>query len=153
MKEAIMVKSTAVNVGQYLSELPESKKNVLERVRDTVLKNLNPGFEETMNWGMISYEIPLKTYPNTYNNKPLQFAALASQKHHFSLYLMSVYQNPALNDFLLKGFKKIGRKPNMGKSCIRFNRVDDIPLIVIGEIIRETTVEGFIKNYEEVRRK
>jgi len=148
-----MVKSNAVNVGQYLSELPENKKNVMERVRDTVLKNLNPGFEEAMNWGMISYEIPLRTYPNTYNKKPLQFAALALQKHHISLYLMCVYQNPALKDYLLKGFEKIGRKPNLGKSCIRFKRVDDIPLKVIGEIIRKTTVEGFIKNYEEVRQK
>jgi hypothetical protein len=148
-----LVKSTAVDVDQYLSEFPEDKKNILERVRDTVLKNLNAGFEETMNWGMISYEVPLIIYPNTYNKKPLQFAALASQKRHFSLYLMSVYQNPAFNDYLQKGFEDINKKPDMGKSCIRFKRVDDIPLKVIGEIIRKTTVEDFIKTYEGVRRK
>ena len=148
-----MVKSTAVDVDQYLSELPDGERIIIGRVRDTVLKNLNPGFEETMNWGMISYEIPLSAYPDTYNKKPLLFAALAAQKRHYSLYLMSVYQNPALNDYLLNGFKEINKKPNMGKSCIRFKCTDDIPLKVIGEIIRKTTVEDFIKTYEKVRRK
>ncbi len=78
-----MVKSDASNVDQYLNELPDDRKKILKKVRETILKNLNPGFRETMNWGMISYEIPLETFSDTYNKQPLLFAALASQKQYF----------------------------------------------------------------------
>ena len=148
-----MVKSDASTVDQYLNDLPDDRQKILKKVRETILKNLNPGFKETMNWGMISYEIPLETYPETYNKQPLLFAALASQKQYVSLYLMTVYQDSKLNESLLNGFIKIGRKPNMGKSCIRFKRIDDIPLEVIGHIISKTTAEDFIEKYEEVRSK
>ena len=146
-----MVKSDASNVDQYLNELPDDRKKILVRVREVILKNLNPGFKETMNWGMISYEIPLETFPDTYNKQPLLFAALASQKQYVSLYLMTVYQDSKLNEILLKGFKKIGKKPNMGKSCIRFKKIEDIPLEVIGKLISKTTVENYINKYEDAR--
>ena len=88
-----MVKSNAKTVKDYLNELPAKKRTVVKKVRDVILKNLPEGYEETMNWGMISYEVPLTRYPDTYNNKPLMFAAIAAQKNYFSLYLTPVYQS------------------------------------------------------------
>jgi len=146
-----MVKSDATSVDQYLNDLPDDRKRVLKQIRRTILKNLNPDFEETMNWGMISYEIPLEIYPDTYNGQPLQFAALASQKQYVSLYLMSVYQDSRLKEFLLDGFKKIGKRPNIGKSCIRFKQIEDIPLEEIGKIISKTSVDEYIEKYEKAR--
>ena len=145
------MKSKAASVDQYLYELPDDRRIILQQVRGEILKNLNPGFEELMNWGMISYEVPLETYPDTYNNQPLQFAALASQKQYVSVYLMNVYQDAGLKQYLLNGFRKIGKKPNMGKSCVRFRQIHDIPLRVIGEIIGKTTVDDFIRTYEKSR--
>lgn len=148
-----MVSSKAKTVSQYLKELPKDRRDELEKVRHVVKKNLGKGFVETMNWGMISYEVPLATYPDTYNGKPLSFAALAAQKHNFSLYLMCIYQSPEFLEQVNEGFKKIGKKPNMGKSCIRFKSAEDIPLAVIGKVIKKVSLKKFVDAYELVKGK
>ncbi|PCJ62150.1 MAG: hypothetical protein COA79_05530 [Planctomycetota bacterium] len=144
-----MVQSKAKTIPSYLKEITPQNKKLIQEVREVILKNIDPLFEENMNWGMISYEIPLKIYPDTYNKKPLMYMALAAQKNNISLYLMCTYQNEKLNDQLLKGFDNIDKKPNMGKSCIRFKQTEDIPLKVIGKIIKKITLKKFIKNFEE----
>ena len=85
------MRSNASTVAQYLSELPTDRREAVEAVRQTILDNLPPGYEEVMNWGMITYQVPLETYPDTYNGKPLMYAALASQKNHMAVYLTGIY--------------------------------------------------------------
>jgi|SRR6056297_349244 len=147
-----MVQSDAKNVKDYLKELDEEKRKVISKIRAKILENLPEGYQETMNWGMISYEIPLETYPDTYNNQPLMFAALAAQKNHYSLYLTPVYQSEALKRWLLKQFEKDNKKIDMGKSCLRFKKIDDLPLKAIGELIKRISVKKFIDIYEESKK-
>lgn len=148
-----MVKSTALTVEEYLHELPPDRRDVVAEVRRTILENLPEGYVESMNWGMISYEIPLEAYPETYNDQPLGYAALASQKRHYSLYLMGAYADSAQETQIVEGFKKAGKKLDMGKSCVRFRKLDDLPLDVIGRVIASTTPEQLISRYEESRMK
>ncbi len=93
---------------------------------------------------MLSYEVPLETYPDTYNKKPLNYIGLAAQKNYNSLYLMSVYQNPADYQELMDAFSAMGGKPDMGKSCIRFKRLDQLPLETISRLISRVSVQDFI---------
>ena len=148
-----MVSSKASSVDEYLTELPAEERVVISRVRDVVLENLPDGFVETMNWGMISYEIPLDVYPETYNGKPLSYVALAAQKRHYALYLNGVYMDPKQQELLAKGFDDAGKKMDMGKSCLRFKKLDDLPLDVVGQIIAATSVQDLIAGYEAARRK
>ncbi|RME73994.1 MAG: DUF1801 domain-containing protein [Chloroflexi bacterium] len=148
-----MVASKAQTVEEYLQELPEDRRQVVAAVREVILKNLPPGYRETMRWGMISYEIPLEVYPNTYNKQPLSYLGLAAQKRHYALYLMNVYSNPELARWLKDAFASAGKKLDMGKSCLRFKRLDDLPLAVIGQIIAQTPPEALIAAYEASRKK
>jgi len=148
-----MVNSKAKSVEEYLKELPEEKRAVISKVRDTVRKNLPGGYTEGMNWGMITWGIPLEKYPDTYNGEPLGYAALAAQKNHFALYLMCVYQSREQEKMLKEAFKKEGKKLDMGKSCLRFKTLDDLPLDVIGKVIASTPPEQFIAQYEASRTK
>ena len=148
-----MAKSSASTVEEYLAELPEDRRAVVAAVRDVVVKNLPRGYRETINWGMISYEIPLERYPNTYNKQPLSYAALAAQKNHYALYLTSVYQDEEGDGWLRREFEKRGKKLDMGKSCVRFKKLDDLPLDVIGQAIAATPPETFIASYEAAREK
>jgi hypothetical protein len=106
-----------------------------------------------MNWGMISYELPLERYPNTYNGQPLSYAALAAQKNYYTLYLMTAVQNSEQEAFLKGAFKKAGKKFDMGKSCLRFKRLDDLPLDAIARVIASTPPDKFIAQYEAGRRR
>jgi uncharacterized protein YdhG (YjbR/CyaY superfamily) len=148
-----MVKSEASTVHAYLAQLPPERRDVVERVRELILQHLPEGYVETMNWGMISYEIPLEHYPDTYNGKPLNYLAFAAQKNNYSLYMNNVYQDPALMAKLEQGFADAGLKMNMGKSCLRFTRLDKIPLDVIGEVIASTPLDAFIAQYEASRKR
>jgi hypothetical protein len=147
-----MVQSKATTVEAYLDELPPDRREVISQVRQVILENLPAGYAEAMNWGMISYEIPLKDYPNTYNRQPLEYAALAAQKNYNAIYLMAVYGDPQREDMLREGFKKAGKKLDMGKSCVRFRKLEDIPLDVIGELIAGVPPEVLIRIYEKKRR-
>lgn len=146
-----MVKSTARTPEDYLQELPEPKREVISAVRDVILQNLPQGFQETINWGMLSYEIPLERYPDTYNGQPLAVAGLAAQKNHFGLYTMCVYGSSEREAWLREEFQKAGKKLDMGKSCIRFKKLEDLPLETIAQLIAGTTVEDFIAVYEASR--
>ena len=147
-----MAKSSAETVKEYLNELPEGKREVVKKLRQIVSDNLPNGYQERMNWGMISYEVPLTKYPSTYNKKPLLFAAISAQKNYFSLYLTPVYQSKELEKELKKEYKKADLKVNMGKSCLRFKKLSELPLEFIGELISRIEVEDFIRIYEESRK-
>ena len=137
--------SKAISVEQYLDELPDYRKESLSMVRKTIVENLPAGYNEVMNWGMITYEIPLETYPDTYYGKPLMYAALASQKNHMSIYLMGCYMSPEIRNKFENAYKKSGKKFDAGKSCIRFKKVDDLPLKLIGKTIASMSVIKFIE--------
>lgn len=148
-----MVQSKAGTVEEYLEELPEERRAVVAAVRDVVLDHLPEGYEETMRWGMISYEIPLSRYPDTYNKQPLSFVALAAQKNHYALYLMSCYQDSESEALLRRGFEEAGKKLDMGKSCVRFKRLEDLPLEAVGRVVAATPPEAMIATYEASRRR
>jgi hypothetical protein len=148
-----MASSKAATVDDYLAELPPERRAVVTAVRDVVRKNLPKGYTETMNWGMISYELPLSRYPNTYNGKPLSYAALAAQKNYFALYLPLVYQDAKEEEWLRDQFKKAGKKLDIGKSCVRFKRVADLELGAIAKVIASTPPDEFIDRYEAARRR
>ena len=132
-------------VEEYLNELPDDRKESLSIVREVITQNLPTGYDEVMNWGMITYEVPLVKFPETYNGKPLMYAALASQKNHMSVYLMGCYMSPDIRKEFENAYKKSGKKFDAGKSCIRFKKVDDLPLKLIGETIASMSVRKFIE--------
>ena len=146
-----MVKSAASTVAAYLRALAQDRREVVSAVRDLLVEHLPKGYRESMNWGMISYEIPLARYPTTYNGQPLLYVAIAAQKHHIALYLHGVYQDAKQERALKEGFKRAGKKLDMGKSCVRFRALDDLPLDVVGTIVSRTTPEQMIAQYEKVR--
>jgi Domain of unknown function (DU1801) len=146
-----MASSKAQTVDDYLDELPPEQRSIVASVRDLVRRNLPEGYQETMNWGMISYEIPLGRYPNTYNGQPLSYAALAAQKNFYALYLNAAYQDPDGRKWLEREFHKAGKKLDMGKSCLHFNRLEDLPLDVIARVIGSTPPQKFIEIHEASR--
>ena len=147
-----MVASHAGTVREYLAALPPDRRATVAAVRKVILEHLPRGFEEAMQYGMIGYRVPLARYPATYNGQPLAVAALAAQKGYTSLYLMNVYGDRATERWFADAFRKAGKKLDMGKSCVRFKSVDDLPLDVIGQAIARTSVEDFIASYEASRR-
>ena len=148
-----MVSSDAATVDEYLATLPEDRQDIILEVLEMVRNNIPDGYQEVMNWGMISWEVPLEVEPDTYNGQPLLFCMLASQKRHCALYMMSVYQDEGSRDRLLSSYEKMGRKPNMGKSCIRFTKAEHLPLETLGELISECDIESFVANCNSVRKK
>jgi uncharacterized protein YdhG (YjbR/CyaY superfamily) len=148
-----MARSEATTVEQYLAELPAERRVVVSAVRDVVRKSLPKGYAEVMNWGMISYEVPLERYPDTYNKKPLAYAGLAAQKNHFALYLNCVDAGSAREQRMRAEFEAAGKKLDMGKACIRFKALDDLDLDAVARVIAETPVDTFIDRYEASRTK
>lgn len=147
------MQSTAPTVEEYLESLPADRREAIEAVRAVICENLPEGYEEGMQYGMIGYYIPLSRYPNTYNGQALGYVALASQKNYMSLYLMGVYGNEERERSFREGFASRGKKLNMGKSCVRFKKLDDLPLDVIGETIAQISVEDYLRWYEASRTK
>jgi len=147
-----MVQSKAQTVEGYLNELNDDRREIISTIRNKILDILPDGYVESMNWGMISYEIPLETYPDTYNSQPLGIASIASQKNHISIYMMGCYMVPKQTEKLMKAYKKMGVKPNMGKSCIRFTKLERIPLDTIMELIQHFPVSDYIKQYESIKK-
>ena len=148
-----MVSSSAKTVAEYLDTLPPHRRKDIETIRSVILQNLPEGYEESMRWGMISYEIPLSRYPNTYNAQPLGYVALAAQKNHIGLYLMNVYGNPQIEKWFKNEYKMSGKKLDMGKSCVRIKSAAELPLDLIGETVAKTSPEQYIQMYEASRRK
>ena len=148
-----MAKSGATTVEDYLGELPDERRAVVAAVRDVVRRHLPEGYHETMNWGMISYEVPLERYSGTYNGQPLNYAALAAQKNYYALYLPGVYQSPEQEAWLREEFARVHKRLDMGKSCLRFKRLADLPLDVIGRVVASTSPEQFIARHEASRQR
>ncbi|HRQ72962.1 MAG TPA: DUF1801 domain-containing protein [Phycisphaerales bacterium] len=145
------MQSKAASVKEYLASLPEDRRKTVEAVRAVILKNLGKGFEERMQYGMIGYCVPHGVYPAGYHcdpKQPLPFACLASQKNYVSLYLMFVYLSPEDEAEFREAWTKTGKKLDMGKSCVRFKTLDDVPLEVVGRTIRKATVKKFVERYE-----
>lgn len=140
-----------VNVEGYLAALAPQRRSAIEAVRAVIRENLQPGFEEGMQYGMIGYFVPLARFPKTYNGQPLALAALASQKNYMSAYLMNVYGDEETRRWFEDEWKKTGKKLDMGKSCLRFKSVNDLPLELIGRAIARTTVDDFLAKYEATR--
>jgi uncharacterized protein YdhG (YjbR/CyaY superfamily) len=145
------MQSSASSVAQYLAELPADRREAIEAVRQTIVENLPAGCEEVMNWGMITYQVPLETCPDTYNGKPLMYAALASQKHHMAVYLSGIYMDDEARQEFEEAYRATGKRYDVGKSCVRFRKLDDLPLALIGESIASLGVEEFIARVEEAR--
>lgn len=141
--------SDATTVKEYLDSLPEDRRKALAKVRAVIRKNLPRGVVERMNWGMISYEVPLATYPDTYNGQPLMFAALASQKRHMAVYLMGIYGSDDLRDWFEEAYRATGKRMDVGKSCVRFAKLDDLPLDIVGEAVGAVSLEEFLAMHDE----
>ncbi|AEV28843.1 protein of unknown function (DU1801) [Sphaerochaeta pleomorpha str. Grapes] len=137
--------SDATTVDEYLASQLPVQKEVLSSVREFILAHIPSGIEENIRWGMITYEVPIKRNPSTYNRQPLMYAALSAQKHHCSLYLTAAYLSEENTKLIVEGFAKAGKKLNMGKSCIRFKTVEDLALDVIASILISYTVDSFLE--------
>jgi hypothetical protein len=141
-------------VTEYLESLPENDRQTLSAVRSTIKENLPKGYEEIFYGGKyIAYVIPLARFPKTYNGHPLQYVALAKQKNYYTLYMMVPYGDPKELARFKEGFAKAGKKLDMGKSCVHFKKLDDLPLDVIGESVARFPVDEYIRRYEMVKRK
>jgi hypothetical protein len=147
------MQNRATTVKEYLDWLPEDRRKALTKVRSVIRKHLPKGYEEGINYGMISYHVPLKALPDTYNGQPLCYAGLAAQKNFNTLYLMIPYGDPKQRAKLEEAFKKAGKKLDMGKSCVHFKDADDLPLPAIGKLIAAVPPAKYIKAYEASRKK
>ena len=138
-------------VDEVLADLPPDRRAIVEGVCEVVRRNLPAGFEEGITYGMIGWYVPLARFPDTYNGQPLGLAAIASQKRHVSLYLNSVYGDRETERWFRERWAATGRRLDMGKSCVRFRRLEDLPLDVIGETIARTPLDRFVARYLEAR--
>ncbi len=145
------MQSRAESVEQYLAELPDDRREAIEKVRKVILDNLPDGYVEVMNWGMITYEVPLEIYPDTYNKKPLMYAALAAQKNHLAVYMTGIYIDEEVRQRFETEYKSTGKRFDAGKSCIRFRKPDDLPLEIIGKYIAMFAVGEFIEQSKKIR--
>jgi len=146
------MQSKASSVKEYLAELPDDRRAALKAVREVILKNLDKDYEEGMSYGGIGYYVPHHVYPPGYHcdpKLPLPFAGLASQKNHMAIYLMCIYGENEHNKWFREAWTKTGKKLDMGKSCIRFKRLEDLPLELIGEAIRRVPAKTWITHYEK----
>ncbi|MFN3195360.1 MAG: DUF1801 domain-containing protein [Chlorobiota bacterium] len=146
------MKIEAKNPDDYISKLPEEKQEPFAKLRQTILDNIPDGFEETMSYGMIGYVVPHSIYPDGYHctpELPLPFMSIASQKNFVALYHMGIYANPELMEWFKAEYPKYEKtKLDMGKSCIRFKKLDRIPYQLIAELCQKMTVEDWVSLYE-----
>lgn len=143
----------AATVTEYLQALPDDRRKEIAKVRSVIRKHLPRGYEEAMNYGLITYQVPLRKYPDTYNGQPLCYAALAAQKNFNSLYLMRPYGDPAQLRELKDSFAKAGKKLDMGKSCIHFKTAEDLPLPAIGKLVASTSPQRWIATARAARKR
>ncbi len=143
----------ANNVEEYLGQLPQERVKHFAKLRETILENLPKGFEETLIYGMIGYVVPHSLYPDGYHvdsKLPLPFVNIASQKNFIAFYHMGIYANPKLLDWFVAEYPKhCKRKLDMGKSCIRFKKVDEIPFELLGELMQKMSKDEWVSLYEK----
>jgi Domain of unknown function (DU1801) len=149
--------SNATTPDQYIAELPEDRVKAMDQLRKIIKKNLPKGFAEQMQYGMISYVVPHKLYPAGYHCKPtdaLPFLSIASQKNFIAIYHMGIYANPKLLKWFTDAHAKASpKKLDMGKSCMRYKKPEDIPMALIGELAGKITVQEWIDAYEKAYKK
>ncbi|MDA1223183.1 MAG: DUF1801 domain-containing protein [Planctomycetota bacterium] len=136
---------------EYLAALPEDRRHALEVLRATILKNLGKGFEEGIQYGMIGYFVPHSVYPNGYHcdpRQPLPFASIASQKSHIGIYLFCIYTEEGEAERFREEWLATGKRLDMGKSCVRVKKIEDVPLDVLGRAIKRATLKRFVASYE-----
>lgn len=146
-----MATSKPTTVAEYLASLPDDRRTAIEAVRKTILANLDKGYAEGIQYGMIGYFVPHSVYPPGYHcdpKQPLPFASIASQKNHIGIYLFCIYNDAGETAEFVKAWKATGKKLDMGKSCIRFKKIEDVALDVIGNTIRRMPAKKFIEYYE-----
>ena len=147
------MQSKATTVEQYLAELPEDRKEAMQKLRTAIKDNLPKGFEEVISYGMIGYVVPHSIYPAGYHctpKLPLPFINLASQKNFIAVYHMGIYGNKNLLDWFVAEYPKHAKtKIDMGKGCLRFKKMDDIPFELIGELATKISVKDWITIYEQ----
>jgi uncharacterized protein YdhG (YjbR/CyaY superfamily) len=146
-----MVSSKAATPDAYIAELPPERAALVSRLRELVNVHIPPGYEERMSWGMIGWEVPLSRYPATYNKQPLVYAGLAAQKNYTALYLNCVYASEERTERLKAAWAAAGKKLDMGKSCLRFKRAEDVAEDALAEAIAAVSVDTFIAEYEASR--
>jgi uncharacterized protein YdhG (YjbR/CyaY superfamily) len=139
------------SIDEYINSLPPDRQQALEKVRKVILDNLPEGYEEEMNWGMITYQVPLEVYPDTYNKKPLMYAALASQKNHMAVYLTGIYTDEKQREEFENAYRATGKRYDVGKSCVRFRKLDDLPLDVLADAIAALEMDDFIDLVKKVQ--
>ena len=146
------MQSKAKTVAEYISELPDERKNPITKLRETILKNLPEGFEEEMSYGMIGYVVPHSLYPAGYHvnpDLPLPFINIASQKNFIALYHMGIYSDKDLLNWFVSEYPNHSKtKLDMGKSCIRFKNVNNIPFELIGELMQKMSCQSWIDLYD-----
>ena len=145
--------STATTVDQYINEAPEERRAALQKLRTIILENLPEGYQECISYGMIGYVVPHSLYPKGYHcspELPLPFISFASQKNSINLYHMGIYANPALYDWFMAEYSKYSKqKLDIGKSCMRFKKPENIPFELIGELVEKISVADWITLYEK----
>ena len=144
--------SKAKDAKEYLAALPEDRREAIAAIRKVILKNLPKGYEEGMQWGMPSYFVPLSAYPSGYNcqpDQPLPFVGFASQKNHMAFYGFCIYMDEELKNRFVEEWGNTGKKLDMGKSCVRFKKLEDVPLKVIGDAVKRVPMKKYIRQYEE----
>jgi hypothetical protein len=146
-----MATSNATTPEEMIAALPPDRREAMAKVREVIQANLPAGYEEGIQFGMIGWYVPLERFPDTYNKQPLGLAALGNQKNYMALYLNNVYGDPETDRWFRDRFAASGKKLDMGKSCLRFKTLDDLPLDVIAETIARTPVDKYIEGYESVR--
>jgi uncharacterized protein YdhG (YjbR/CyaY superfamily) len=139
-----MASSKETSPAGYLASLPPERRKVIAEMRELIKKHLPKGYAETMSWGMLAYEVPLARFPDTYNKQPLMYLALAAQKNNYALYMHGLADKKPI-DRLAAAYKAKGQKLDMGKGCLRFNSLDELPLDIIAEIVASTPVERRIE--------
>jgi hypothetical protein len=145
------MRSDAGTVEEYLKSLQPQRREVVSAVRDVINEALPPGYVEGIAFGMIGWSVPLERFPDTYNGQPLSYVALAAQKRYYSLYLNAVYTGSAEEDEFRRRWEATGRKLHMGKSCVRFTKLDDLDLGLVAEVVASTSMDAFIRQYEQTR--
>ena len=141
----------------YINQVPEERKETLHKLRKTINENLPKGFEEGMQYNFISYFVPHSIYPNGYHcnpKEPLPFMSFASQKNSVNFYHSGIYANKEIHDWFVAEYPKhCKRKLDMGKSCVRFKKIEEIPYDLIAELVRKISVDEWIKTYESALKK
>jgi len=146
-----MVQSKAKSVAAYLKELPEDRRAAIAAIRTVILANIDSDIEEIMSYGMIGYHVSLKAYPDGYHcnpKMPLPYVSIASQKNHLAIYMLGLYMDPDDAKWFAKAWKATGKRFEMGKSCVRFKKLDDVPLEVLAEAIKRMPSKRYIATYE-----